>query len=531
MEPRRHNARRRKDLPRWADGVAVVATTGVSLFLGFFHLTERSLWLDEGYTWLSADQRLKTIFAIAHQQGWHLVPYFLLIHATIAVFGDSPFVLRAPSVVIGALCVPLVYMLGVRLTGRLASLVAGVLFAVSEPFVFWQQNARDYTLVVFFALASTLAGVVGLRNRRAWPLVVWILILGLGSYTHPEMFFLAPVQAAVFLLWAPSTRTRLTVVGLLALAGLASLPVLGEATHSNVYQLTFLNPPSHGTATEIASFLASAASSTGPVTAANHALLGITFAIVVVGVARLGSDLADNGCTAANLGPSLFLGWAVVPMLLAWLVSETGREAFIDRYVILSLPGVALFVAHTLMTLGPRGLGLFVAAYLTIFHAGLLAGNYADQIDDYRGATTLVLSQARPDDCVTFQSNGGRVLYDYYDTRLTARDPTRYHSPPQVLPNALNGDPSTVLTYNGLTIAALYLAQQPAPVAQAAVYCQRIFVVESHTGSPTGPLAQVQMYYSLIHLEDDLRLYYRLGSDKIFPGVVVTVWDRVRVPS
>ena len=117
--------------------------TGASLGLGFFDLTKRSLWLDEGYTWMTSAQNTKTIFAIARTQGWHQVPYYMLIHSMIALFGDSSFVLRTPSVIAGALSVPLLYALVNRLGGRLAGIYTCVLYVCSEPLVFWQQNARD----------------------------------------------------------------------------------------------------------------------------------------------------------------------------------------------------------------------------------------------------------------------------------------------------------------------------------------------------------------------------------------------------
>ncbi|HET6874824.1 MAG TPA: glycosyltransferase family 39 protein, partial [Acidimicrobiales bacterium] len=375
MRPAPRHARRR-ELPGWLAWVVVAGLTGASLGLGFFDLTKRSLWLDEGYTWMTSAQNTKTIFAIARTQGWHQVPYYMLIHSMIALFGDSSFVLRAPSVIAGALSVPLLYALVNRLGGRLAGIYTCVLYVCSEPLVFWQQNARDYALVLLFSIGSVLALVVGLQNEKIWAFLVWAAVTGIGCYTHPEVLFLIPPEMIVLVFWARSNRTRIIAGSLVAVGAVASLPVLGQAAHGGVYQLTPLLPPNYGSATEISSFLASAAGSSAPVNSVSHALLGITFAVVLVAVALLATDLVDRGCQPQNLGLALGLAWLVMPVLLSWIASDTGHPSFLDRYVILSLPACSVVLGLVAVSVRPRALGLFGVVYLTIFRAGLLVGSY-----------------------------------------------------------------------------------------------------------------------------------------------------------
>jgi mannosyltransferase len=524
MRPAPRHARRR-ELPGWLAWVVVAGLTGASLGLGFFDLTKRSLWLDEGYTWLTAVQNTKTIFAVARLQGWHLVPYYLLIHAMIAMFGDSSFVLRAPSVVAGALSVPLLYALVARLGGRLAGLYACTLFVCSEPLVFWQQNARDYALVVLFTVGSVLALVAGVQNEKVWPLIAWVVVTGIGCYTHPEVLFLVPPELIVAILWARSLRTRLLVGGVAAAGALASLPVLGQALHGVVYQTSPVGPPNYSSATEISSFLASATSSGAPADSLSHALLGITFVVVLIGVAQLASDLVDRGCQPENLGLALGLAWLVLPVLQAWIASETGRPSFLDRYVILSLPACSVVVALVVVRLEPRALGLFGVMYLTIFRAGLLVNSYHYPVDDYRSATKWILADARRGDCITFSSNPGRMLYDYYYKFYAKGGPW----PVQVFPLAVDLAPPVVIRYVGLQAPQITYYQSLPFVAQASPYCQRIFVLTSHVGSPTGSAGYRLTYQSYEDLLSNLRHYYRLGPVRSLPGVAVSEWTRVHV--
>lgn len=513
---------RKRDLPAWVAWPVVAALTGTSMGLAFFDLTKRSLWLDEGYTWLSGTQSIHGVMTIARHQGYHLLPYFLLIHYVTGWFGDSSFVLRAPSVVAGALAVPLLYLLVSRLGGRVAGLYACVLFVVSEPLVFWQQNARDYSLVVFFAVASMLAGVVAVQEERIWMFLVWGAVTALGCFTHTELLLLLPPQLLVLLLWAPSLRARLSLLAVTALGGVASLPVLGQAANSSVYQLTPLNPPNHGSATQIASFLASAAGTPAVQTPTDHALLGITFALAIMGVALLAADVVEHGCTQMNLGLGLSLGWLVLPPVLAWIVSESGRPDFIDRYVILSLPATAAVVALVVVRFEPRVLGLFALVYLTIFRAGVLVDSYHVPLDDYRSPTKLILADARPGDCITFSSGAGRILWDYYSARL----PADQFVPGQVLPDALNGTPAVVLDFVSQPEARIRAYQRRVNVKQAAPHCARLWLMMSHYGTPTGTADYRYLYQSFLALTLNIGRYYEAGFHVNYPGVEVMFWTR-----
>ena len=495
----------------------------ISLLLGLHGLGAHSLWLDEGYTWLTAARKTGDIVTLARYQGYHLLPYYLLEHGFIRLFGDGPVALRMPSVLAGALTVPLMYLLVRRLGGRRAGLFATVLFVVSQPLVFWQQNARDYAFVVLLAVASALAAVIGIQEERVGPLVAWGVLAGVACYTHPEALLMQPLVLAVMLIWAPTWRLRAVLGAIVAVGALAALPSLSNAAHSSVYQTTTLLPPDVGSATEIASFLASAAGSAAPVTTTDHALLFLTFALVVVGVGILGAEIVERGCGPTNLGLGLGLAWLIGPPLLAWLVSETGRPDFLDRYLMVSLPAAAVVLALVLARLRPGALGLFALVYLTIFRFGVLVPTYQNSLDDYAGATRYVLAHARADDCITFASNQGRVLFDYYSSG-------RAGAPLQVLPRAVNGSPALILQYNSMPTSEIYNLEQPPFVARAALTCQRIWLLQSHQGSPTGSPASRQLYRTLDALQNNLSRFYRKGSIHYQPRVTLILYERVRRP-
>lgn len=83
--------------------------------------------------------------------------YFLLLKAWAAVFGASELSLRAPSLLASAAAARGVYLLGARLAGREAGVLAALVFAVSGAAVGHACEARAY------AAASAYAGRAAAR--------------------------------------------------------------------------------------------------------------------------------------------------------------------------------------------------------------------------------------------------------------------------------------------------------------------------------------------------------------------------------
>jgi uncharacterized membrane protein len=121
--------------------------------------------------------------------------YALLAQASVAVFGDHPWVVRLPAMVFGTLAVPALYRLGIQVTDRFEALAAAGLLAVSYHHVWFSQNARGYTVLMLAALLATSCLVRGLKQPGWGPWLLYSLIVALGAYTHLTMVFLAVSHA------------------------------------------------------------------------------------------------------------------------------------------------------------------------------------------------------------------------------------------------------------------------------------------------------------------------------------------------
>jgi hypothetical protein len=202
--------------------------------LRVYHLDAFSFWQDEGLTPLRSGYAIAEILSnrITIQEGvtrdTHPPFYYLVIHLTAALWGESDFAYRYPSVLGGVLLIPLLYQLGRRLHGRAAGSLAAALAAFNPANVWYAQEARMYTLLALLAAAASLVLWRALAADRPSPsellrrLLLYLLFAGLAVYTHYTAIFLLIGQGVIWawLFWRHGQR-RLIFGGLVLAVALA----------------------------------------------------------------------------------------------------------------------------------------------------------------------------------------------------------------------------------------------------------------------------------------------------------------------
>jgi hypothetical protein len=193
----------------------------------------QQLWYDE-MTTLVQSVRLPfwSIITTYTSKNQHLL-YSLLAHLSLATFGESNWALRLPAVVFGVLSVPALYLCGRRMTSHREALLAAAFMTVSYHHVWFSQNARGYSGLVFWTLTATWLFLRGMRpisidDSRPLVWVAYGLTLALGMYTHLTMGVVVAAHGLIFLgsmasEWRrsgmPPARRILAPLGGLALAG------------------------------------------------------------------------------------------------------------------------------------------------------------------------------------------------------------------------------------------------------------------------------------------------------------------------
>lgn len=203
------------------------------------------LWYDEIRTLLdsvhSPMTRILTVFPGDNQHSL----FSVLAHASIAVFGDHPWSLRLPSMLLGTATVPVLYFFAREFVGRTEALLASLLLAVSYHHVWFSQSARGYAALALLTVLSSWLLLRGLRRRRTGDFIWYALAAALGVYTHVTMVFLVASHALLCVLPLglpgahPDWRRRWTLPAMgFVLAGVFSLllysPVLFDLNQSVV---------------------------------------------------------------------------------------------------------------------------------------------------------------------------------------------------------------------------------------------------------------------------------------------------------
>jgi len=210
---------RTKDLRR--RGVVLVGS-GVALLVFILYLMTLAptvLYYDRPEMFDSAMLQAETaVLGIGHPTGYPT--YMMLTHLfTYLPVGDVAYRTNLASAVYGALAVVVVYLIGLRLSGRVVAAAVGALaFGVSGTF--WSQAviAEVYTLDALFVSLTVFVLLVWRTRREDRYLLLSVFLTGLSLTHHLTCGLLIPAGLAfVYLLnkrRLPEVRLLLKGVGL-----------------------------------------------------------------------------------------------------------------------------------------------------------------------------------------------------------------------------------------------------------------------------------------------------------------------------
>ena len=222
------------------DPVGILAVlTLVGLALRVIGLNSQ-LWYDEIYSLVvSSRPPLREILTTYYGDIQHPL-YSVLANVSIAALGETAWTVRLPAVIFGVASIPLLFLLGRAVATTREALLAAAFLTVSYHHVWFSQNARGYTALLFWTLLCTLLFYRGLELRRWPPFLGYAVAAALGAYTHLTFVFVVVGHAAVVLLlaarsfregregrrWLAMPIAAIVLSGVLTLALYA--PILGQ---------------------------------------------------------------------------------------------------------------------------------------------------------------------------------------------------------------------------------------------------------------------------------------------------------------
>jgi mannosyltransferase len=318
----------------------LAAILGIATALRVFKL-DASLWFDEivtlvEYVPLSAGDLLTTYPELNHH-----VLFTLEAKGSVALFGESAWALRLPALVFGVASIWALWLLASETVSAWETRLAAVALAVSYHHIWFSQNARGYTGLLFLALVTTYLLIRASRGG-SWKLwTAYGVLSALAIFTHLTAAVFVASQALVYLILV--LRDRRTSSGLalplygFALAGVIAVllyaPLIPEVIDAFTEVRGPGSPEAEAAIEEWKSplwMVAEAIRSFGPL-----AVLGLPLGVVVaVGMASLRK--------IAPILPAVFL----VHVALTLAVLAIGSLRVWPRYFFVDVGFVCIFVVH-----------------------------------------------------------------------------------------------------------------------------------------------------------------------------------------
>ncbi len=310
--------------------------------------------------------------------------YFVFAWAS-AKLGDPTVLIRLPSLLLGTALVPLVYLLGQRMVGRVTGLVAAALTAASPQAVYFSTEARPYATLMFLIALSTLMLLVAIEKRRP----IWWIIFSLASiaalYTHYTALPVLLVQGA-WALWAHREADRPIVVSHLVIAAsvVPWIPLL--AAQGGTQNLAFIEavfPLSFGSFARFTARLVPGYEGMGISEVPGWFAMWILIAAVAIALIGAVVRLAGRGSKILAERPPkglvLAVGLALATPVAILLYSLVGWDIYIPRHLLASFPALMIVLAWLFTSL-PRPLaGVTTLLALSALTVGVVRAHDPDR--------------------------------------------------------------------------------------------------------------------------------------------------------
>ena len=174
---------------------SLIILTIVSAILRFYNLGFNSLWLDEASTNAFAVMSIPDIWKTT-AGGEFNPPLFYWIEHLMLMLGNNEVILRFVPSLVGILTIPVIYLSGKEFIDRNVGIIAAAAFAFSPFLIFYSQEARAYSMMLFFI---AFALVFYFKAMKTNDLKNWALFGVFSALAFWSHFYAFVIIAALFL--------------------------------------------------------------------------------------------------------------------------------------------------------------------------------------------------------------------------------------------------------------------------------------------------------------------------------------------
>ncbi|ETA67437.1 Dolichyl-phosphate-mannose-protein mannosyltransferase [Methanolobus tindarius DSM 2278] len=315
--------------------------TIIGFILRVYHLGKQSMWLDEAASFGYIQDTLLGTWdksVLAKQAPLHMV--FLHI---MTFFSSSEFSLRFPSVIFGTLTIPVTYFLGYRLFGREEGIIAAFLLSISMMHLWYSQEARMYSQMVFFSALSLYFFYIAVHTNSKTNWVAYVVSSAMAFFSHyyavfvivPEVLYYVimhvvfPLHKKEILSFKENTGLRDFLISMFGLLIVTS-PLLIPFIQQSISRTS--GAPTWGIAQSL-SFI--------PTILVEFSTRSSSSSIIFILLFVLGLVVS----AIYQREQSSYLGiYIFIPLLASYILAA--KMPFSSRYLLFLLPAYLLFVAR-----------------------------------------------------------------------------------------------------------------------------------------------------------------------------------------
>lgn len=187
----------------------LIAIIAFAVAIRSYHLTSRSIWFDESFTWRLIQFPVADLVARTATDV-HPPLYYVLVKSWAVIFGSSALAIRSFSVLCAALSMLGAYLFtSEAFRSKRAGLIAAAFLAASSWTIAYAWEARMYTLGMTLAVFSSFALIRGIRTQSFRWFTVYGVLAAAFFYVHYYALFTIAAQVLavlIILLWQTKGR-------------------------------------------------------------------------------------------------------------------------------------------------------------------------------------------------------------------------------------------------------------------------------------------------------------------------------------
>ena len=423
-----------RDRISWRTTALVGSLTAAGLVVRL--IITRGLWLDEATSVQQARMSFGAMLNNLRNTDVHPPGYFTMLWGWVRIFGDGPVSVRMPTILLGALLVPVLYFVGRDLYGRRTGIVAALFGVVAPQMVWYSQEARMYALFMLLVTLSVWAQSRALRSgsTRAW-LAHGVLCAAMLWTQYFTILVILTQQVATLLVFLSRRRKNEPVradllrwLGAMGLFVVLVAPLVPFAVHQ--YDVNQAAGRGFGSAASNARQVSQPGTGLSAYVVLANMLWAVwgyhsNTAMTALGALWPAGMLLALGMLGRGRSRTtqLMLAVALVPVALMFAIGEEKRFLFDLRYFIGCVPLLVLVAARAVTTWARSRVAMTILASVAVM--SLTAGLIDQQINgsnprryDFQSALSTIHSVSGPSDAVVLAPAFLHPLVTYYQPEL-----------------------------------------------------------------------------------------------------------------